>query len=67
MLEKKEGVVYSDDIIGLQNRTNVRNSTKKIMYRIKVPTLGEYTTLSPRLVTPVSDNALLSIPSPSIS
>ncbi|KAG0646797.1 tRNA(m1A58)-methyltransferase [Hyphodiscus hymeniophilus] len=50
--EKGRGSIAADDILGKRARDIVRN-TKGIEFRILEPSLGEYTDLSPRLVTPI--------------
>jgi len=47
-----------DDIIGKNYRDTVATSKQKYA-RIHRPTLGEYTTLTPRLVTPVGSTSAL--------
>lgn len=48
------GYVAFNDIIGKGIRDVVPASKRGLQYRILEPSLGEYVTLSPRIVTPVS-------------
>ena len=52
-IQTERASIAADDIIGKAVRDLV-TTAKGIEYRIHDPSLGEYTDLSPRLVTPVS-------------
>ena len=52
--DKRDGFIYADDIIGRTPRSLARTANGKIEFRLHEPSLGEYTNLSPRIVTPVS-------------
>ena len=48
----ERGPIFADDILGKRTRDTVRNA-KGVEYRMREPTLAEYTDLSQRLVTPI--------------
>lgn len=58
-IQTERAPIATDDIIGKAVRDLVKTA-KGIEYRIHEPSIGEYTDLSPRLVTPVSFESLSS-------
>lgn len=57
------GNIRHDDIIGKSYRDTVKSSQNKYA-RIHRPTLGEYVTLTPRLVTPVGSRSCAAVLGP---
>lgn len=54
------GNIQHADIIGKRSRDTVR-TTRGIEMRIHIPTLAEYVTMTPRIVTPVSHPDFLTL------